>query len=104
VSVLQDPQGKGQAHHACSWKGGEAEIGLPGPWHGHRLAHCNPDDLPPELREWRRNHSLGYYIVEASAPREVDAPRLAPDNVVELRSRARVEPHDDAIIVVGAGG
>jgi hypothetical protein len=44
------------------------------------------------LRERRRNSSLGYYIVEASEPREIDVPSLAPNNVVELRSRARVEP------------
>jgi hypothetical protein len=56
------------------------------------------------LRERRRNSSLGYYIVEASEPREIDAPSLAPNNVIEVRSRARVKPQDDAIIVVGAGG
>jgi len=56
------------------------------------------------LRERRRNSSLGYYIVEASEPRQIDAPSPAPNNVIELRSRARVKPQDDAIIVVGAGG
>jgi len=34
----------------------------PGPWHGHRLAHCAPGDLPPHLQ----GKSLGYEIVEVA--------------------------------------
>src|SRR5215471_17881898 len=67
-------KGKGKPIIHVHGTGGKAGIGLPGPWHGHRLAHCNPDNLPPKWREWRRNHSLGYYIVEeVSDPRAIDA-------------------------------
>jgi hypothetical protein len=59
-------KGKGKPIIHVHGTGGEAGIGLPGPWHGHRLAHCNDADLPPELRERRRNSSLSYYIVEVS--------------------------------------
>ena len=45
--------------------GGPAGIGLPGPWHGHRLAHC--------VRRHVANR--GYYLVEVGQPPALREPR-----------------------------
>jgi hypothetical protein len=49
--------------------GGKEGVGRPGPWHGHRLAHC----WRPEARE---HISTGYYLVEISKP-DVPTPEAA---------------------------
>jgi hypothetical protein len=54
-------------------------------------------------RRGQTGRSLSYTII-CEDESEMETPQLVPNNVVELRSRARVELQDDAIIVAGAGG
>ena len=58
----------------CRTRWGKPRFHYHGLASGHRVAHCCPQHLPPELR----GKSLGYEIIWAEDPATV-APPLAPD-------------------------
>jgi hypothetical protein len=78
-------RGKGKPRHHYHGTGGD-----PGPNYGHRVAHCVPTDLPPELRE--RKASLGYYIVDESHINNVPlVPEMEKAGKAKMKVLAKVK-------------
>lgn len=72
-------------YHGQGWQGRSL-------YYGHRTAHCNPRDLPAELRD----ECLGYFLVEAPIVRAFDdfdriADRVSGWEPMMHRDRLRFE-------------